>query len=450
MYKVKIMNIVILGAGNLGRYLASLLSENQHNVLVIDHNKKKLDELSQTIDIATRVGNGTDWQLLDNVLELFPDLFIALTDKDDTNLIACSLAKQLGYPVTIARVHDGRYLNKTRLDFGRIFDVDHFICPELLAAGELMQYIESEKSLAVKYFAHGAVALRTIKIPDKWAYSKTPLSQIDLPEGVIVGLIYRKEVIFPHGKDCILPHDEVTFLGEREAIEKLSDYFELPKQKVESVVIAGGSLTAYHFAKLLEKGDFRVRIIEESYERSLFLAEHLPKTAIINHDVMDIDFLRREKIALADLMVSCTRHDNINLFATLLAKEAGCREALMLLANQSNLPLLEKLNIGHVVSPIVSAASRILSRVITGQVNTLVSLYDNRAEVIEMTITMNSKAAGIPLADLSPILPHKFLIGIIQNRGRIVVATGQRILSPGDTVIVITAPEHVQDLEKIF
>lgn len=451
------MNIVIVGAGNTGRYLSTLLSQNQHNVLVIDKDKKKLEQLSQTLDIATKLGSGDDWQLLDSVLEFFPDLFIAMTQNDDTNVVACSLAKQLGMPSTIARVHDNRYLNRTRLDFGRIFDVDYFICPELLAASELMKYIVSEGALVFNYFLHGAVQLRTVKIPTNWSKEKESLSNLNMPEGLMVGLIYRKDiptnksqVIFPHGSDHILPGDEVTFVGETGTIGELSNMLSLPKQKIQSIVLVGGSPTAFHLAKMLEKGDYRVRIYEKNYERAVFLSEHLPHTTIINRDALDIDFLRSEKVNNADLIISCTNDDATNLLAVLSGREAGCPDVLMLLSNQSTAPLLQKLDISHVVSPIILSASRILSRVFTGGMNTLVSLYDNRAEVIEVTVSMNSKAVGIPLSDLGPLLPKNFLIAIIQNRGRIIIANGQRILSPGDTVILITDPEHVAEVEKMF
>ena len=123
------MSIVIVGAGDVGLYLAQILSKEEHNIILIDKDSKKLQQASNLLDVATRTGSGTDWQLLDDLLELSPTLFIALTDDDETNLVACSIAKNLGYPRTIARVHDNRYLNRTRLDFSRIFEVDYFISP---------------------------------------------------------------------------------------------------------------------------------------------------------------------------------------------------------------------------------------------------------------------------------------------------------------------------------
>jgi trk system potassium uptake protein TrkA len=446
------MNIVIVGAGGTGSYLARLLSSEKHNVIVIDRNERKLEQLALTCDVATRAGSAGDWQLLDDLLELSPDMLIALTDDDDANLVACSLAKQLGYPTTIARVHDTRFLNRTRLDFGRVFDVDYFICPELLAANEILKYIVSEGSLTVEYFAHGACELRTFQIPPDWARSGVTLSKLGLPEGVMVGLIYRgkKEVIFPHGADDLRIGDEVTFIGEVETIEALPKFFGVKKREIRSVVIVGGSPTGYQLARLLEKRNMGIRLIEKDYDRAAFLAEHLSSVTIVNHDALDIHFLLSEKINQADLVVSCMGHDETNLFMSLLAKEIGCDHVLMLLENQAHLPILQKLGISHAVSPILCASSRILSHVVTGSVNSLISLYENQAEIVEITVPLDSKITGIPLADLGPILPKDMLIAVIQNRGRIMIAHGSRILSPGDIVILITSPQHLSELEKIF
>jgi trk system potassium uptake protein TrkA len=373
-----------------------------------------------------------------------------MTDDDNANLAACSLAKNLGYTSTIARVHDSRYLNRLRLDFGRIFNVDHFICPELLAAGEMMQYIASAGSPSVKYFFHGAVQLRTIQVPQTWKQSSQTLSALDIPSGVMIGLIYRKdEVIFPHGSDVILPGDEVTFIGETDAIADLTNYFKI-STNVQSIVIAGGSQAAFHLAKQLEKGDYNVRIIEQDYERALFLAEHLPKTTVLHHDALDVQFLHSEKVGQANLFISCTNHDDTNILASMLSKDAGCQDALMILSYQSNFPILQKLGIRNVSSPVMATGDRILSLVLTGNVSTLLSLYDNRAEVIEMTISMNSQVVGIALSDLGPLLPKNFLIAVILNKGRIVIADGKKILSPGDHVILITNPEHIPEVEKLF
>ena len=451
------MNIVIIGAGETGGYVAGLLSNDQHNVIVVDHDKKKLERLAQSADIATRWGSGSDWQLLEDLLEISPHMLVALTDHDDTNLVSCSLAKQLGYPFTIARVHEHRYFYRTQLDFRRIFDVDYFICPELLSANEILKTISSGGSLTVEYFAHGAVQLRIFKMSTRWKLANIPLCRLDLPEGVMVGLIYRKsnqkgikDVIIPHGPDCIAPGDEVTFIGETEAIGELPRFLGIETKKIHSVDMIGGSLTAFHLAKLLEKRRMNVRIIEKNDERALFLTEHLPHTTIIHYDGLNMDFLRDEKVDQTELVIACARSDETNLMASVIAQEVGSKKVMMILQDNEHLPLLERLGIEHVVSPVISASNKILSQIFTGRANTLTSLYEHQAEVLELIVSQHSPLAGVPLKDLAHVLPKDLLIAMIQHKGRFIVARGNKILSPGDTVIVIMDPRHLKEVEKIF
>lgn len=449
------MHIVVIGAGDIGSYIATLLSREDHDVTVIDKDKKKLEQLSMTTDVATRVGNATDWQLLDSLIEFYPDLLISVTDNDEANLVACSIGKHLGYPTTIARLQDNKLLNRTRLDFAKIFDVDYFISPEQLVAYDILKYMASEGSILVEHFAHGAVQLRTLLIPKTWRLGNKELKQLDLPNGVMVGLIRRKEgphyrLIFPHGEDVIMPGDEVTFIGETEAVIALHHYFDISQNEVRSVMIGGGSTVGLQLARLLERRQVSVQLVEKDYDKCITLAESLPHTTIIHHDVQDIEFLKAQKVSEIGLFVACMRHDDANLTAGLMAKEAGCRDAVAVLSDTRNTDFATRLGINHVLSPRISAANRVLSQIFTGSVTSLVSLYENQAEVLEVNVSSDSQIVGIPLSDLGPLLPKDLLIAMIQNRGRVTVANGNRIISPGDTVIVITDPKHIAELEKIF
>lgn len=452
--------IVIVGAGDIGRYIAAMLSKEQHNIILVDKDPKRLDYISMSLDIAVRQGSGTDWQLLDELLEQSPSLLIALTNDDETNLVTCSIAKHLGYPRTVARVRDSRYLNRTRLDFAGIFDVDYFIGPELLVAHDILKYMMSPGSLFVENFSHGAVQMRTFSVPAKWRKFDQPLSYLNLPQGMMVGLIRRdvsdkktpdhKTVIFPHGNDYILPGDEVTFIGETEVIAEAHNFFGIQQKTVHSVVIVGGSLIAINLAKLLEEKNMDVRLIEKDYDTACTLADQLPNSNIVQHDATDLEFLKAEKVDRADVLVACTGSDEMNLLVGLVAKQAGCQDIVVMLSNTSFAPLVPQLGLNYTVSPRISAANHILSQVLSGNVTSLVSLYENQAEILEINVSVDSKVVGIPLSELGPLLPKDFLIAMIQNRGRVMVAHGNRIISPGDTVIVITSPKHVQELEKIF
>lgn len=456
------MSIVIVGAGDVGLYIAQILSKEEHNIILIDKNGKKLQNASNLLDVATREGSGTDWQLLDDLLELSPSLFIALTDDDETNLVSCSIAKNLGYPRTIARVHDNRYLNRTRLDFSRIFEIDFFISPELLAATDIIKHMLSPGSISTETFSHGAVQVRTLEVPVKWRKSNVPLKDLNLPEGAIIGLIsrdnrkhsslgnYHREIIFPHGDDVILPGDEVTVIGETSVVTEIHQFFGIEIKPIGSVVIVGGSLTGYHLARMLGEMDIPVKIIDKDYDRCCQLANMLPEANIVHHDATDLPFLMEEKIGRSGVFVACTRHDEINVMTGLLAKEAGCEEVIAILSNNSYQEQAKRLGINLAISPRKSAANHILSQILTGRVTSLVSVYENAAEIMEVNVSSDSKVVGIPLSELGPLFPKDFLIAMIQNRGRIMVANGSRIISPSDTVIAITHPRHVEDLEKIF
>lgn len=450
------MNIIIIGAGEIGRYIASILSKEQHNIVLVDKDGKKLEQAASAMDIAIRQGSGTDWQLLKDLLELSPDFFIALTHDDETNLVACSMAKHLGYPKAISRIKDEGYLNSSFLNFGQIFNVDYFLGLESLVAHDILKHILNPCSLMIENFASGAVQLMMVRIPEGWKRSSIPLRNLSLPQGMICGFIKRmdfsgnEQFIFPHGEDCIFPGDEVTLIGETDVVAQSLEFFGLKHKKISSVVIAGGSLTGLNIARLLAQRNIDVRIIEKDYERCAFLSEQLPLCTILHRDATDIEFLRSENVGSCDVLLACTSNDETNFMIGLLGREMGCKEIVIILTNLGYAPLISRLGINYTASPRVSAANHILSQILNGIVCSLVSLYDNQAEIMEVNVSRESKMAGIPLSELGPLLPKNFLIAMIQNKGRIMIARGDCVVSPGDTVIVLTDPKHISYLKKMF
>jgi trk system potassium uptake protein len=454
------MNIVILGAGEIGTYLAQTLSREEHNVIVIDRDSKPLEKLARSADVATKVGSGTDWQLLEELLEQSPELFLALSSNDETNLVACSIAKNLGYPKTVARVHQTSYLHRSRLDFARMFFVDHFIGAEMILAHDIFKCIVNPGNVAVENFAHGAVQMRSIIIPEHSDLSNRSISELNLPDNLLVGLIRRKpafgeeiaaeRIIFPRGHDFLLPGDEVTVIGESKVMAQLHFLFGTPAKEIRSVVIVGGTPVAMQVCRVLEEENIQVRLIEPDEERCRFLAEHLPGATILNQDPTDLNFLMAEKVHLSDAFVACTSSNEKNILAAALAKQAGCGEVITLVSDESFSSLLRRLGIFFTVSEKVSVANRIHAIIQEESVISVASLYHNQAKIMEIKVSSDSEIVGIPIADLGKYLPEDFLIALIENRGRIMIAKGSNILAPGDTVIVICHPKHVAELQKIF
>ena len=445
------MNIVIMGAGRLGTHLATALSQQEHNVFVIDPNEKALDKLARVADIATCIGSGSDWELLEELLEHQPDLFIALTGDDESNLVACSLAKNLGYPKTVARLHRSSGLNRTRLDLGRLFFVDHFLDPELIVAHEIFKYMTHPGIVAIENFAHGAVQMRTFKISDKWEKGHCKLSELNFQDELLIALIKREdEVIFPRGEDQIFPGDEITLIGEAKVMEHLPAIFGITDKKVSSAVVVGGSRVALHLCHLLEARDIPTKLFEKEQQKCHLLAENLKQTTILNLDGLDPDALSSEKIGHTGVFVACTSSDETNIVSASLAKFFRCEEVIALVADASYLPLLKKMEIASIISEEACVTARIQSIIEEGNVIAVASLYENRAKIIEIKVSADSEIVGIPLADLRSRLPKDFLIALIENRGKISVAKGNHILCPGDTAIVISCPKHIHELEGIF
>lgn len=455
------MNTVIIGAGSIGSYVAALLSQEENDVILVDTDQDKLDHLARGMDVAARHGSGTDWQLLDQLVELQPDLLVALTPRHEVNLVSCAIAKNLGFPKTIARVTDPVFFQRSVLDFERIFHVDHFIGPDILVAQDIFKTVVSPEALSIETFAHGAIQMRTVKIPKRWRHGDKKLYELELPRGMMIGLVRRGEesgrstgpwgkVIFPHGNDVILPGDEVTLIGESEVVDHYCQSFVGPRPKVRSAVIMGGSNTAVCLARILVQHGVNVRLIERDYKRCCDLAEQLNHITLIHHDATELDFLKAERIDTCDVFVSCTRHDEVNLLGAALAKQIGCKTVVSQVADTRYLSLVQQLGISRTVSPRISAANRVLAVAREQSVTSMVSLYDGEAEIMEVKVSPTSAFVGVPLAELGPRLPRDFLIAVIQNRGRIMVAHGSRILSPGDTVVVISHPRHIRDFGSIF
>lgn len=450
------MNIVIIGAGAIGLHLARLFSQMNYGIVLVDTDPLKLEQASRELDVATRLGSGADWELLETILELSPDLLIALTNNDEINLVACSIAKNLGYKQTIARARKESYFSLGRLNFEKLFSVDYIIAPEKLTAEGIVNMILMPHSIATENFAHGSIQMRTMKIPSTWRKEKIPLldrEKLGIPKSIVAGLIKREgeeEVFFPQGSDCLLPGDEVTFLGQAKAIRDLHKFLGISIKLPKSVMIIGGSLIGINLARSLQENDIRVTLLEKDFDKCHKLSELLPDTTIIHRDGTDYRFLQAEKVNEFALFVSCVREDEINFLAAAVAKDLGCREVIITLSDTSYIPLAQKLDIGYSTSARIFAANRILSIAKEKSITSIIAMYENQAEIIEIKVSMDSKITGIPIHQLGPQLPKDFLIVVIQSRGRVFIADSTRVLSPGDIVIVICNPKHVNDIKKIF
>lgn len=455
------MYIIIFGVNTLSAHIASILSLESHGVFLVDSDQNKLDAISADLDVSVLHELENPWLVLERLAPMKPDAVLALTDNDEQNLSICKIAKNLGYPTTISLIHNENYVNATQLNFNEIFSVDYFICPSLLVSQEIFKYIATPKASGIENFAHGAIYMHTIIVPEGWSQIGTLVKDIRFPKGMILGLIRRthpdenqtgveKEIIFPHGKDTLKAGDEATFIGKPDAINMLNSFFNLHYRPIKSVVLVGGSKIALNLAKILDQRGIETILIEKQEAKSKWLASILPRATIIQQDGCNFQYLKMEQIGRADALVACTYKDEINILATSLAKKLGCERTIASIGDVQISGILDQVQIDHYVSPREAMANRILSIIQKNKILAVSSLYENQAKVLELKVSTQSPLAGIPIFELGMYLPNDFLIAAIQNRGRIMIADGNKILCPGDTVIVITHPQHYNAIQKLF
>lgn len=455
------MYIIIFGANKLSAHIAEILSQESHGVFLIDSNQSKLDQVSSELDVSVMSDLENPWEALEKLAPMKPDAVLALTDNDEQNLSICKIAKNLNYPTTISLIHNENYINATNLNFNEIFSVDYFICPSLLVSQEIYKHISTPKTSGAQNFAHGAVYMHTLVVPEGWVNSGKRVSEIAFPKGLMLGLIRRvnrkdendpgeSEIIFPHGKDKLISGDEATFIGKPDAINMLGGFFNIQHRPVKSVTLVGGSKIAVNLAKILSKRNISTTVIEKDEMKSRWLSTILPDSVVVHQDGCNFQYLKMEHIEKSDVVVACTYHDEINILASSLAKKLGCHRTITSIGDVNISGVLDRVHIDHYVSPREAMANRILSIIQKKKILAVSSLYENKAKVLELKISFDSPLAGIPIFELGMYLPNDFLIAAIQNRGRIMIADGNKILCPGDTVIVITHPQHYNALQKLF
>lgn len=454
------MYIVIFGANTLSMHVASILSQESHGVYMIDSDQAKLDKVNSELDISTMLDTESSWDILDKLREIKPDALLALSKSEEKNLSLCRVAKSLNYPTTIALVHNETYIHTSKVNFNEIFSVDHFICPGLLVSQEMFKYIVTPRSSGAENFAHGAIHMHTMQVPQNWKRQDIHLSSLNFPEGLMVGLIrrqakeketsYDRKVIFPHGRDNLLPSDEVTFVGKPDAINSLNDFFEIPFEPVNSVALIGGSIMAVNLAKLLNKRNIQTTIIEQDPKKCEALSNLLPESTILNENGCNSRFMLMEQIGRMDVIAACTYHDEINILACSIGKNLGCEKSVATIADASFSNILEQVHLDHYISPREAMTNRILSILQKQKIVAVASLYENRAKIMELKVSHTSPLSGIPIFELGNYLPNDFLFAAIQNRGRIMIADGNKVLCPGDTVIIVTHPRHYNALQRLF
>lgn len=450
------MKIIILGAGQVGATLAENLVSEKNDVTVIDTDAALLEELQERLDLRTVQGHASHPNVLRRAGADDADMLIAVTESDETNMLACKLADLLFHtPTKIARVRSAEYLREDGLFGPDALPVDLHISPEQLITDYIGRLIEYPGALQVVDFAEGRVRLVGVK-----AYYGGPLVSRQLKELPLhlpgiearVAAIYRRgRPIIPEGDTIIEAEDEVFFVAARDHIPKIIAELRREDQPVRRVMLAGGGRIGLRLAQALE-GKVQVKILEKFKDRAQHLSQELNEAIVLHGDAADESLLREENIEDMDMFCAITNDDEANILSAMLAKRLGARKVLCLISRLSYVDLVEGGVIDIALSPQQSTVSALLAHVRRGDVVKVHSLRRGAAEAIEAIAhgdNASSKVVGKRLDQIK--LPPGTTIGAIVRGDEVIIVHHDTVIQAEDHVILfIVNKRYTQDVEKLF
>lgn len=445
------MRILIVGAGAVGFHLARHLSEEGHDIVLIDQDPDRTSRVQDQLDILAIAGNGASLRVLEQAGIAKAEILVAVTNVDEVNLIACMSAQSYDVRVKVARISNPDYYDVAGLGSDRL-GADMMINPELECAREIYQLLQLEAATELAFFGDGRVQVVGLRIqPDASVVGRTlaELGNTIQDRRFLTAAIARDgETIIPRGNSRIEAEDQVYIIGEARQMPRVLELAGYGSYRLRRVMIGGGSREAAYLAKILEEHDVDCTIIEADRARCVELAESLKKSLVLHGNVTDMELLEMEGVEEIDGFVALTGTDDTNMLSSLLAKTHGVPKVVSLIQRIDYIPLVSRVGIDAAVSPRISAVNSILRFVRRGAVVAVAALRGIDAEVIEFSVRAGCAIAGRTLADID--FPEHSLVGAVLRGDQILIPSGDVTLEPGDKATVLALPDAVGELEKLF
>jgi trk system potassium uptake protein TrkA len=450
------MKIIVLGAGQVGGTVAESLVSEQNDITVVDTDPARLRALQDRLDLRTVTGSAAHPSVLLEAGIDDADLLIAVTQSDETNLVACKLAARMfNVPRRIARIRATDFLDDPKVLGPDGFDVDLSICPEQVLTDYIVKLVEFPEALQVLDFAGGKASLVAVRAYQGGPMVGRPVKEIrgHIPniDTRIVAIFRRDGAVMPDGDTVIEDGDEVFCLAASDSIRQVMKELRRMDQPVKRVMIAGGGNIGMRLARALESA-YSVRVIEHNKRRCEGLAAKLNRTLVLNGDATDEELLEQENIAQMDLFVAVTNDDENNIMSCLLAKKLGARRVVALINRRSYVDLLQSGQIDIAISPAQATIGKLLAHVRRGDVVAVHSLRRGAAEALEAVVHGDRDSCRVTGRRVEEIeLPAGTTIGAVVRGGEVLMAHHDTRIEAEDHVIVfVTDKKTLPRVEKLF
>ena len=433
------MRVIIVGAGQVGESIAADLSD-AHDVVIVEQDPERVEELNYSLDVLAIEGDGTSVSTLEEA-----DMVIASTDDDKTNIVVCSTAKAVSDAFTIARIKNTEYL-RTWERSEAAFGIDLMVCTYLLAAESIVRMVGLPAARDVDMFADGCVEMAEFDVDRGSPLAGQTVAEADTYDSLTFAAIVREEeLVIPTGTTDIRAGDRLVVIGTPQSVREFSGEVTPEGTALSGeVVIVGGSEIGYHVARLLASRGVSARLLERDPERARWLAEELPDTMVMETDATDMEFLEREHIGEAEVVVAALDSDEKNLLASLLAERVGTERSIAVIDQSQYVDLFETVGIDVGVNPREVVAEEITRFTRAGGAENVALIESGRAEVLEIEVGDDSPLVGEPIRESIPTLPEDVVIGAITRGGEFVVPRGETVVEAGDHVVLFVDAEHAE------
>ncbi|MBO7408017.1 MAG: Trk system potassium transporter TrkA [Clostridia bacterium] len=451
------MRVVIVGVGKIGQYMVHSLVAEDHDVVVVDNDVKVVEEITNQYDVMAVCGNGVDWETLEEAGVAQAELVAAVTDSDEKNMLSCFMARKLGAKHTIARIRNPEYNDNSLGFIKEQLGLSMAINPEQLAAEEIYNLLKLPSAVKVEYFSRRNFEMVELKLPPDSPLDGMKLSDMrqEYKGQYLVCIVQRGDKGYiPDGSFVLKAGDRIGISATRSEIIRLFKVLGERRKQVRSVMILGGSRTAFYLAKMLLAAGNQVKIIERDREICRELCDALPKAVVLQGDGAQQELLMEEGLEQQDAFVALTGIDEENILMSIFAVTHKVPKVISKVNRDEMGRLAEKMQLDCIVSPrklvsdIIVRYARALHNSEGSNIEVLYHLMDGYAEALEFHVNEGSPVIGTPLRDLKT-KPGTLIAGIIRDR-KALIPSGNDMIMAEDNVVIIGRSGRITDVADIL
>jgi len=443
------VNSVIVGCGEVGFALAGMLSTAGHHVTVVDNDQRVLDRVADKLDVQALRGDATSPATVRmlNLENCF--MMCSVTDIDEVNMISSMMGHKLGVQHTVARIRNPEYFREDSPLNRETFGIDLVVSPEVVAAQGVAKLLRFPGALEVDYFFDNQVKMVEHVLPAECDLTLKPLKDVNVPKSVLILAAFREgEVLVPRGNDRLRIGDRIVALMRPEKSEDFRRLIGIKKRQMQRVMLLGGGRITVILSRLLLKQGIKVCIIESDEQKCDLLASEIDDALVLCGDGTDRHLLMEEHVGQVDAFISLTDNDELNVMSAMLAKTLGAGKVITQVAKPEYSMLVPSLGVDKVFSPLRMTARAIMSYLYGGSAPLSSILEGDLARMLQFRVGSEAPGIGKPLKELR--LPEGSVVGVIQSQDKVLVADGESVVEPGDSLLVFALHDAAAAALRLF